>query len=273
MKQVHIKTCGMMAFWNAKPCNVGVFRNAMLPLGLDQYVPEPRTDRSAMENALKEYGESVVKPGRDVLVLSLEKPGTNGFELREVWRGSVANQPDYVCSAKSNHGYVLVTGGSADRIALQNLYDKFKAELTSEAVGKFLVDIAVTHLRGNSPKKNGGLYWIPEARALEWVTIAEEVERVTGSLVVTGHFEASPSVVTALTDQTSDDVQRACQQILEDIQDGKPHSDEYFAARAKMAVEQLKRVEEVEQALSVNLLACRASLELVQNVLMATTIV
>ena len=65
MKTTTVSTNGTVAFWSAKPCTREALRAALDAIGEGHLTPNARTDRSALETALREYAKAECPKGEN----------------------------------------------------------------------------------------------------------------------------------------------------------------------------------------------------------------
>lgn len=272
MRTKQIPYNGSVTFWSAFGTEHAKISAALAAEGISEYCPRPRTDTSALKIAMEQFGQSQCPVGQDWEVAPLQQPGTNGYELVYVQRGTTHNQRQHVVSAAVSNGIVTITSGDQTGWGLiQRHYHAVKAMVTPDAVGKCLVQIATQKLDGLCLRPNGGLYWVPDVHCDMWERYAGVVEKATGSVVTTAAWEANASTIGRIRESLLADVEQSCRDIIQDLSDGQSHDDEYFERRSRMMNRLLQRVETVEGALQESLDDCRRRLELVQSVFTAAT--
>jgi hypothetical protein len=132
-------------------------------------VPNPRTDRSALENSIRAvYGT------RNKTIVSRKQPKRNGVELVNIERSTQRNGYITNFGARVLGSRVKADYGFADEGALTEEFLKLKARLTTTAVGQALV-VVLEKMDGMTGLKPG-VYYIPEHHLKRWKELAERVE-------------------------------------------------------------------------------------------------
>jgi hypothetical protein len=269
MKTLSIQYCGSLAFWTPKECLHAPLEAAMHVENLGDYIPSVRSDSSALKLACEKYAQGQCPVGMDYEVSALSQPGTNGYEVNYVVRGSIRNSRTHDFSVATTAGGVNVTCGYANSTMLQNYYRNYKSLVTADAVGGTLVKLATKKLGGLCLRPAGGLYWIAEQEVDDWVRFASCVESASGSVVTTAAWEANEATITRVRESLLGDVQAECEIIVAELSDGKAHDELWYERRSKAMQRLLRKIETVESSLSVSLDDCRMRMEFVQSVFSA----
>lgn len=196
MRQKHVSANGAVVFWTAGPTSRDLLNARLESIGVR--VAAERTDNSALENAMKEYGKDHVSKGHKVLVRANKKPGTNGYSFIQEAKEEHRCYHTHDFSAKVDEGQVKTTGGYTDVAALQRLFEHFKAVLTGASVGQALVGI-LADLGAMTLKDSGGIYWVPEDKLDLWYQVAEAVE----TSAIGGHESHVDSFTTTMDEHTA----------------------------------------------------------------------
>jgi hypothetical protein len=257
MQRQSISPKGALTFWAPEPVAVEAFAEALRTAGFPECTPNPRTDRSALEAAIKDtYGT------KDRLVQARKKPNQHGVELVEVERDEVRNH--YVTSfgAKVQEGQVVTDYGRADRETLQEQYEAAKAMLTPNAVSKALLDI-LTKLQGSRPLKPG-VYWLPPDTLEKWREVIWAVEGICAADVVVCEVEMDPSLADVVLDRFAEEVNAEVLEILEAL--GKDTlAPEGVEARKDAAQSLLEKIEVYANALDTDLQELRRVAQLAKS--------
>jgi hypothetical protein len=139
-----------------------------------------RADQSALHNSIKDvYGT------KDKVIVSHKKPKRNGVELVDIQRDADVN--GYVTNfcAKVVDNSVKAGYGYADEYKLTEEFLKYKAVLTSGAVGQALAGV-IAKMDGMKGFDRSGVYYIPEQWLKQWKELAMAVEgRQEGNRITT----------------------------------------------------------------------------------------
>jgi exonuclease VII small subunit len=254
-----------MTFWTPSGCSHAKLEAAMSAVGLQQYIPNVRTDSSALRMALESYAEGSHPVGLSWEVTPLDRPGVNGFELNWLQKGKTRNSRQHVVSAAIISGFVQSTEGNAPLSLLHKSWMGFKQMVTPDSVGRSLVEIATKQLHGVCLRPNGGLYWIPSHQVSKWNEYARAVEEGSGSVVTTGAMEANERTIASVKNALLADVTAGCEKIMGELSENMEHAPEWFERRQQEMTSLLSKVESVELALETSLGDCRRVVELVQN--------
>lgn len=264
MKQLEIRSCGVVTFFTPRECQQATLAAAMRQANLERWVPAQRTERSALECALWDYAKLQCPKERDAEVFPLKQPGQNGFEVLQVERDTVANVRHHQFSCKVDSDTCKITSGWGNITSIQQVYQKHRSTCTSAAVGQCLVKLATELCVGLCLRPSGGLYWIPDDRVEQWELASRIVEQATGSEVTTARWEAKASTIARVKQAIMESVQAECALLMEELTDGKQHSDDWFSARASKALALLGKVTSTEESLEESLNECRAMLDTVR---------
>lgn len=168
---------GAVVFWNCGPSSRDILAARLESLA-QMPMPEDRTNRSALHNALEEYAKVRAASYQKVLVRPNTHPEKNGFSVVIETPGEECCKHSLSFTAKvdENSGVsVNDTLGHADAASIQALFYAQKAILTGESVGKALVKL-LANLGAVCLRDAGGIYWLPEDKAHIWLKAAEAVE-------------------------------------------------------------------------------------------------
>lgn len=240
---------GAVVYWSTGPTQAELLAANLRLLGLEDFIPNPRTDRSALQNAIKDYAKSLgQEKHRDRLIQGHRKP-EDGLELVDVDLGESENSYSLAFSAKATEtGRVEVIRGNADRYELQSRFDTYKSMLTGASVSKTLVDVLVK-LRGTALRPSGGVYWIPERSVEAWTEVAKTVEQCAvekdDNRIYLLRTIMDHSMVRAVKDAIVNEVSTAAGRIATEIASGELGEDA-METRKVMAGQLRDKVKEYE---------------------------
>ena len=257
MQRQSISPKGALTFWTPQPVVVEAFADALRSAGFPECTPNPRTDRSALEAAIKDtYGT------KDRLVQPRKKPNRHGVELVQVERDEVRNH--YVTSfgAKVQEGQVVTDYGHADRETLQEQYESAKAVLTPNAVSKALLDI-LGKLQGSRPLKPG-VYWLPPDSLDRWREVIGQLEQINAADVVVCEVEMDPSLADVVLDRFAEEVNAEVLEILDALGKGTL-SPEGIEVRKEKAADLLEKINVYAEALDTDLQELRRVAQLAKS--------
>jgi len=180
MNEQQISAMGATVYWSAGPTDRELLIERLESIDMQRFTPKERTEFSCLENAVKEYCARLDShrrrnDPRDRIVQKHENPKENGVEVVEVDRGESQNYYTQDFSVRVQNGRIVSTGGYADDYELQQLYDRFRSEITGVSVGQTLVAI-LAELGGTALRPSGGVYWIPEGAVETWREVVQAVE-------------------------------------------------------------------------------------------------
>lgn len=182
---------GAFVYWDAGITSQSVIHSKLESLGLEQFSPNPRSANEALTLALLDWGNAEIAKmpkhdrslKRKVIVQPRLNQDSNGLELMRVDRRAEKNEYEFLCAARVENGYVIVTDGYASASYLQEGYQVYKSECTGSAVGQSLVEI-LKHYHGTCVRAAGGLYYLPDDVVDEWDMVSEAFEQASKSNVV-----------------------------------------------------------------------------------------
>jgi hypothetical protein len=257
---------GAVTFWISQPSPYATFRRVVTDLGNGACVPNPRTDKSALECAVREtYGS------KNKIVQSRKKPGKHGIELVDVERNEDRNYYTTNFGAKVANGQVVTDYGYANRDVLQEKFDEEKATLTSAAVSKTLTAILEKLQGSRSLKPTGGVYFLPPDSIRDWRRIAEAIEDLGGTKVITVEVEMDPSLSSVVMATLREEVMVEALQMLDDL-GRNTLSDAQVASRQTRAEALLEKVGVYESALERDLTDLRNAATLAKEAAMTAAI-
>jgi len=180
MNEYKISTMGATVYWSAGPTDRELLAEKLKAIGLGNHTPKERTEFSCLDNAVKHYCNQLDSKRRrddprDRIVQKHENPKENGVEVVEVDRGESQNHYTHDFSVRVQDGRIGSSGSYADDWEIQELFDKYRSEITGVSVGQSLVGI-LADLGGAALRPSGGVYWIPEGSVEVWKEVVEAVE-------------------------------------------------------------------------------------------------
>ncbi len=142
--------------------------------------------------------------------------------------------------AKVVNGQVKADYGFANEYALTEEFLKFKARLTTTAVGQALV--AVLEKMDGMTGLKPGVYYIPEHHLKRWKELAERVEGCQeGNKITTARVAMDEGTARTIRDTLTHEVHEKAAKLLDDVSKGTLN-DAQLQVRAKQAQELVDRV-------------------------------
>src|SRR3569623_353938 len=175
MQQREIQISGAVVYWSAGPTRRETLRSYLEQIGMEELTPNVRTDAAALKSALSEYCANEKTRKFDLGVEPRQNQAKNGFEVMRKKRGAVRNEYEVAFSARIEPWGGLIVEGEASKEAIQEAFERHKAQLTGAAVGKLLVDL-LGKLGGTMLRESGGVYWLPEEALPAFERVAAFVE-------------------------------------------------------------------------------------------------
>ena len=252
---------GAITFYKCQPTPYEVFRQAMDVVGYGHCVPNPRTDQSALTNAVKE-----VHGGRNKKIIGRKQPKKNGVELVDIERDTVHNGYTTSFGAKVVQGRVVTDYGYADQYRLTEEFLKSKAVLTSGAVGATLAAILdkMDCVHGFDDPR---VRYVPEHWLGAWRQIGDVLTECSpGSRITIVRAAMDAHACAMIRDILTKEVKEQAAKLLDDVSKGTL-SDDQLHSRAERAQELVDRVnlystildEGLEGLKNVAKLACGAA--------------
>lgn len=224
-------------------------------LGLSQFTPAEKTDRSALKHALK----NICCPTSDYLVQCRQDPDTNGVEVVKVDRAVHGNGYCPTVAAKVvADGLVLVLEpGSFDRHtlaeSLQAEFNTAKGEVCGTSIGKSLVAIA-RHYGAVCTRESGGVYYLPPAAKDKFTAVAAAVEASAEadakSRIDMFEFVFSQSSLRCVRDSLIQEVLSETEAMKEDFAKHPNPKPEFVQKRMEAADLLRQKLEQYEQILN-----------------------
>jgi hypothetical protein len=226
---------GAIVFWSLQPTPYQAVREVFTEMGYADCVPNPRTDRSALENSIRAvYGT------RNKTIVSRKQPKRNGVELVNIERSTQRNGYITNFGARVLGSRVKADYGFADEGALTEEFLKLKARLTTTAVGQALV--AVLEKMDGMTGLKPGVYYIPEHHLKRWKELAERVEGCQeGNKITTARVAMDEGTARTIRDTLTQEVQEKAAKLLDDVSKGTLN-DTQLQSRAKEAQALVDRV-------------------------------
>lgn len=183
MIQKSYEVSGGVIYWSAADSNRVALEIGLAPLGLAELIPNPRTEPSALEAALKDYCDSknamLRKENRRKIVQPHLKRSDTGFEIVDMEMGEHENAYTFDFAVGFNEQRSLQFRGSCSydaEVSIRDSYRQHRDMVTGAAVGTCLVKIASDKLGGTALRDSGGVYWLPEYSVERWIQVAKAVE-------------------------------------------------------------------------------------------------
>lgn len=258
MQEQQYDISGAIVFWSLQPTPFNAVREAFGGLGYGDCVPNPRTDQSALENAIKG-----VCGTKNKAVVSRKQPKRNGVELVEIERDAIHNSYTTSFGAKIVQGRVKADYGYADEYRLTEEFLKLKAKLTTTAVGQAL--IAVLEKMDGMTGLKPGVYYIPEHHLKGWKELAELVEGCQeGNKITTARVAMDEGTARTIRDTLTREVQEKATKLLDDVSKGTLN-DNQLQLRAGQAQELVDRVHLYSSILNDGLEGLKSVAQLAQG--------
>ncbi len=227
---------GAITFWSLQPTSFDAVRRALDAAGFGCCMPNPRTDRSALDN-----GIDAVYGTKDKIKVSRKRPKTNGIEVVNIERDECRNGYVLNFGAKVVDGRVHVDTGYADEYRLTEEYLKSKAVLTTAAVGQALTEV-IARMDGMKGFDRSGVYYVPEHWLEQWKEVGDAIEACQkGNRVTTVRTVMDAGTARAIRDALTKEVQEKAGQLLDDVSKGTLN-DGQLHARAEQAQGLVDRV-------------------------------
>lgn len=255
-----VRVDGRQTFW--KLCD-HFNREALLaglkPLGWHRHCPQPRSESSALREALEE----LVKAWKlkNVLVRPLDDVNVDGYAVVHEEPGESRNEYDTLFTARwvqpssSVSPYAECINGShqVDSTTIDQWFQHYRKLLTSHAVAKMLRIVITDHLRGISLRPSGGFYWLPADSLPVFQQVIDTVYSAAVApdrckIYLPGFNLTDVGAVEAVRDAIVEDIHRRTELIVE--QAGRPGAKKRaLSARNKDAAELHIRVKAYEKYL------------------------
>jgi hypothetical protein len=228
---------GALTFWALVPTPYQAFRDLLESRGYGKCVPNPRTDQSALQGAIKaSYGT------KDKTIVSRKRAKTNGVELLEIERREEHNRYNRAFGARVVEKQVKADSGWADEDKLTEEFLRSKAVLTTAAMGSALVAVldCMEGIRGFCDPR---LHYVPEHCLTEWKELARALKVCEeGNKIEVMEVAMNEGTARAVRDALTKRVNEEALQLLEDVSKGTLNDDQ-LQVRAKQAQELVQRVD------------------------------
>lgn len=221
MRNESIETNGAIVFWKiAQRSDRPKIAEGLRRLGMDSYIPNPRTSYAVLTDAAREC------VGKGYLIRPLEK--NRGVAIVRERRGEVSSGNDYHNKAQvlcPSNGHIDVQYGlDYDQEARLNVaYNAMKDALPPSAVGTALSKIAVHAMGGTkSLRDSGGIYWMRQAAVPYWKEVVDIFEGAAcegSSDIYTVTTSNTPETIRAIRDSIIEEVRNVTLQIRSAIRD------------------------------------------------------
>ena len=227
---------GAIVFWSLQPTPYQALLEALRSKGYDDCMPNPRTDQSALVNAIKAtYGT------KNRAIVSRKKPSLNGVELLAIERNQGRNYYTTSFGAKVVNRAVKADGGYANEQKLTEDFLTYKAVLTASAVSQALTEV-LQRMDGVRGFDKPGIHYIPEHHLKGWKELADLVEGCQqGNKITTVRAAMDEGTARAIRDALTKEVQEEAAQLLDDVSKGTLN-DTQLQVRAQRAQVLVDRV-------------------------------
>jgi hypothetical protein len=233
MQERALNVQGAVVYWNAGPTRADQIAGRLAALGMDKFIPKPRTNESALLYVLGEYcrqwrGENAlhVKAGDDRIVQK-RRNRKDGFEIVAVKRGKPnVYTPIYAVVADE---YGFLSGETCrdswqyaipDMDTLREQFNYHKRIVTGAAAGQSLVAILAS-LGGVALRPSGGIYWIPQDAIETWANVAGAFENSAETTGGTTCYQLATvmddNTLRAVRDSLLEEVTKTCTRIVEEL--------------------------------------------------------
>ena len=211
---------GAVVFWTACAfTDRDKLIQGLAPLGLDEFVPEPRPAASILRDALEETlgtPRTLVRPlaRRDGFTVIKEErgPNDNCYVTELIARVRDVDPPS-----------IDFTPWDERASRVNAAFERHKGRLPAVQLSACLVKL-VECLGGTRLRPTGAVYWIPGPKLDEWASIANAVESASEgkpSAVYLLRHRLDADAVRAIRDAVVAEVQSATSRIAEDIAAGE----------------------------------------------------
>ena len=177
-QEIKINAEGAVCYWSCGDTHRDLLTTKLAVLGLDKFLPEFRSNASALKAALKTWADARKGSGFEKLILPLHKQEDYGFEVHNLRKGDHMNDLSLDFAVFSDLGTIRVKNGQLDDYSLAQIQQFFDAEkhlFTGSTLGGVLVKI-VEHLGGVVLRPHGGIYWLPAEALPQFGVVADAVE-------------------------------------------------------------------------------------------------
>lgn len=230
MEEKRIEIGGAVAYFKLAPAtSMTKLAEGLRSLGLEDYLPEPRTPLACLRGVL---GEMFPAPDKEVRhVVRPVKNEHKGFAV-------VCERPKEHASPGDDWGKVVISAKLDDdgdvllepysyetRQDLQERIHDAAEWLPAASVSKMLVSL-IERLRGVSLRTNGGVYWISKEAIGQWRAIGRVVEQAAAdphdapSCIYSMTVIADEEMVRAVGDSLTDEIEQALATMEEELKAG-----------------------------------------------------
>jgi len=261
-----IKIGGAVIFWGPSEWTVRKdYLRGLRNLGLEKFVPEPRSGPNCLKEALGQIHTS-----RGHRVESLARVGH--FEVIDVEKGEDENQYRRVCKATVNEANQLTLEPyEAQRaVVLIDTFNKQLGLLRGSQVSTSLVNI-ITSLGGTRLRPNGSVYWLPESQLERWAQIGQVVENSSqgrkSSVYILRH-QMDADAVKAIRDAIVQEISQEASKMENEILDPESSlGDRALENRRAEALCLRAKVKQYEELLDLGLTDLRGQLDGLETVI------
>lgn len=179
MAMDHIRVDGAVTFWNVgEYTDLDLYEIGLARCGMRKFVPNPRTQASALKDAL---GDTFQPNGNANITFRIERmENSDAFQVDRIERGDVniGNITQREMIAYIENGVMHFDPHDHRASAIVQHYNRHLGLVRGSTITRSLVDI-VSHLGGVSLRDTGGVYWLPETALSVWEDVATAAENAS----------------------------------------------------------------------------------------------
>lgn len=248
---------GAITYWQTgEYIALDSLKHGLEQLGLEKFVPGPRTPAAALKDALCEHF-----PGSNHRVERLKE--ADGFEVVEVTRGSTSNIYRGTMVAKLDANNVIRFAPLGEMAqAIVATYNRHLGQVRGTILTRSLVEIAY-HLNGTRLRPEGGVYWLPEGSLDLWAEVGGACLRssVGGRCkvhVIRHHLDRD--AVAAVRDAIAEEVMSEARRLQADMESAEL-GDKAIETRRHQADALRRKIREYEEILGVGLATLKEAVD------------
>jgi hypothetical protein len=250
MREVTIRSTGLTTFWSARNSDIEKIEKHLAQCGLSDFCPARRT----VSQAAREVALRVVKEMGNLdhyQINTLKRAG--GFECVRVVHGEKSNQYPQEFYFTLDGSNVAESGGRIyPTWRLQLLLNEEMQVADNNVISSSLVAVAKS-LNRVCLRRNGGLYWIPDAGADKWREVTSEFEKCANLDVAIASLEFNPSSIKIICEKLRNEIEQEIQSCDNSLTDDADHTIKFFTNKLLWANSTAKRVNAIAEELGVNL--------------------
>jgi hypothetical protein len=256
-----IKIGGAVTYWSLGLwTELEKLKTDFTTLGLEKFVPEPRTPAACLKNALEAcYPAYLVRP---------LKTKDAGFAVVEETRGMDENQYRTVVTARVEPG-VKVSVTPYDYQVTQIILEQFNKHLgllrpaqVTDALVKYIESLGGTKLR-----PGGGLYWLADQHLYSWLEVVSAVERAGLSKMHSVYLLRTvmdADAVRAVQDAVTQEIMTEAESLHKEVLGGEL-GERALEHRRQAAMRLREKTREYEEILGVGLDSLRQSCDKLED--------